>query len=134
MAGRKWKEVVENINSNEVFQISTRDQSSVREHFHKLLADFKVKMRKEETSSGTSPEILEEISEIMTNKPIEEGDRDVMTVRAYSVLCLYLCVWGEGELEVERLPFYTELQQRFQHGMTFVTKSYLKHLQFIILA
>ena len=70
------------------------------EHFHKLLADFKVKMTKEGTSSGTfqepltpTEEILGEIAEITTNKPIAEGD--------------------EGELEAERVPFYTEFATTF---------------------
>ena len=100
IAGQRWKEVAENINSNEGFQIGPRDQSSEMEHFHKLLADFKVKMTKEGTSSGTfqepltpTEEILGEIAEITTNKPIAEGD--------------------EGELEAERVPFYTEFATTF---------------------
>ena len=37
MAGQKWKEVAENINTYEGFQKNPRDQRSVREHFHKLI-------------------------------------------------------------------------------------------------
>ena len=47
MAGQRSKEVAENINTYEGFQKTSRDQRSVREHFHKLLADFREKMRKE---------------------------------------------------------------------------------------
>ena len=92
MAGQKWKEVAENINTYEGFQKNPRDQRSVREHFHKLLADFKAKMRKEESSSGISPqaltateEILEEITEVMANKPNIEEDEDSKIVRACSI-------------------------------------------------
>ena len=92
MAGQKWKEVAENINTYEGFQKNTRDQRSVREHFHKLLADFKAKMRKEESSSGISPqaltateEILEEITEVMANKPNIEEDEDSKIVRSCSI-------------------------------------------------
>ena len=61
------------------------------EHFHKLLADFRAKMRKEEASSGISPkalrateEILEEITEVMANKPNIEKDEDSTIVRVCS--------------------------------------------------
>ena len=91
MAGQKWKEVAENINTYEGFQKNPRDQRSVREHFHKLLADFRAKMRKEEASSGISPkalrateEILEEITEVMANKPNIEKDEDSTIVRVCS--------------------------------------------------
>ena len=88
MVGQRWKEVAENINSYEGFQISPRDQRSVRGSFHKLLEEFRAKMRKEEIA-GTSPEpptpteeILLEIAEILSNKASEEGDGDSKTVRA----------------------------------------------------
>ena len=91
MAGQKWKEVAENINTYEGFQKNPRDQRSVREHFHKLLADFRAKMRKEEAWSGISPkaltateEILEEITEVMANRPNIEEDEDSKIVRAFS--------------------------------------------------
>ena len=58
MAGQKWKEVAENINTYEELQKNPRDQRSVRDHFHKLLADFRAKMRKEKASSGISPKAL----------------------------------------------------------------------------
>ena len=56
-----------------------------------FLADFKAKMRKEEASSEISPqklrateEILEEITEVMTNRPNIEEDEDSKIVRACS--------------------------------------------------
>ena len=80
-----------NINTYERFQKNRRDQRSVREHFHKLLADFRAKMRKGEASSGISPkaltvteEILEEITEVMAYKPNIEEDEDSKIVRACS--------------------------------------------------
>ena len=63
-------------------------------------------MRKEETSSGISPEpltlaeeILEEVVEIMSNKPRIEGDaktvRDrLFTIYFYFIVCV--CAWGWG--------------------------------------
>ena len=65
-------------------------------------------MRKEETSSGISPEpltlaeeILEEVVEIMSNKPRIEGDaktvRDCLfTIYFYFIVCVCACGWGWG--------------------------------------
>jgi len=41
MARQKWKEVADNDNSYELFQKSSRDQRSVREHFQKLLGTLR---------------------------------------------------------------------------------------------
>lgn len=78
MAGQKWTEVAENINNYDLFKQMSRDQRSVREHFSKLLASFKSKMKKEEASSGITPpslteseQLLEEISEIIVSKSKE---------------------------------------------------------------
>ena len=91
MKGQKWKEVAENTNTYEGFQKKPRNQRSVREHFHKLVADFRAKMRKKEASSGISPkaltateEILEEITEVMANKPNIEEDEDSKIIRAFA--------------------------------------------------
>lgn len=83
LAGQKWKEVADNLNCLQAFKDSPRDQRSVRERFQKIIDLLKSKMRKEEASSGISPEPLteteqlaEEIVEIMDNTPNVEEDED----------------------------------------------------------
>ena len=83
LAGKKWKEVADNLNCLQAFKDSPRDQRSVRERFQKIIDLFKAKIRKEEASSGISPEPLteteqlaEEIVEIMDNRQNVEEDED----------------------------------------------------------
>ena len=83
LAGQKWKEVADNLNCLQAFKDSPRDQRSVRERFQKIIDLFKAKIRKEEASSGISPEPLteteqlaEEIVEIMDNRQNVEEDED----------------------------------------------------------
>ena len=83
LAGQKWKEVADNLNCLQAFKDSPRDQRSVRERFQKIIVLFKAKIRKEEASSGISPEPLteteqltEEIMEIMDNRQNVEEDRE----------------------------------------------------------
>ena len=71
-AGQKWSELAEHVNEYDGFKDMPRDQRSVREHFNKLIAEFKAKMRKEVNSSGTCPDppteidvLLQEIIELM---------------------------------------------------------------------
>ena len=75
-AGVKWTEISNCFNAHALFKscASLRDQRSVRERFNRLLSDFNSKMRKEESSSGTSPPdltevetALEEIQNILVN-------------------------------------------------------------------
>ena len=71
------------LNCLQAFKDSPRDQRSVRERFQKIIDLFKAKIRKEEASSGISPEPLteteqlaEEILEIMDNRQNVEEDED----------------------------------------------------------
>ena len=75
--------MADNLNCLQAFKDSPRDQRSVRERFQKIIDLLKSKMRKEEASSGISPEPLteteqlaEEIVEIMDNRPNVEEDED----------------------------------------------------------
>ena len=85
------KEVADNLNCLQAFKDSPRDQRSVRERFQKIIDLFKAKVRKEEASSGISPEPLteteqlaEEIVEIMDNRQNEEEVEDSKMVSAFS--------------------------------------------------
>ena len=71
------------LNCLQAFKDSPRDKRSVRERFQKIIDLFKAKIRKEEASSGISPEPLteteqlaEEILEIMDNRQNVEEDED----------------------------------------------------------
>ena len=75
--------MADNLNCLQAFKDSPRDQRSVRERFQKIIDLFKAKVRKEEASSGISPEPLteteqlaEEIVEIMDNRQNVEEDED----------------------------------------------------------
>ena len=75
--------MADNLNCLQAFKDSPRDQRSVRERFQKIIDLFKAKIRKEEASSGISPEPLteteqltEEIMEIMDNRQNVEEDRE----------------------------------------------------------
>lgn len=77
-AGQKWSELASHINEYDDFKEMPRDQRSVREHFNKLIAEFKSKMKKEENSTGCNPDppsekdiLLEEIVELMNSQPKE---------------------------------------------------------------
>lgn len=85
--GKKWKEVADNVNSLPVFKESRRDMRSVRERYQKLLELFKIRMRNEELGSGISPEplseseeLIEEIVEIIKNKPANDDDSKAVSV------------------------------------------------------
>ena len=87
LAGQKWKEVADNLNCLQAFKDSPRDQRSVRERFQKIIDLFKVKVRKEEASSGISPKPLTEteqpaveIVEIMDNRQNVEDVEDIKMV------------------------------------------------------
>ena len=87
LAGQKWKEVADNLNCLQAFKDSPRDQRSVRERFQKIIDLFKVKVRKEEASSGISPKPLTEteqpaveIVEIMDNRQNVEEVEDIKMV------------------------------------------------------
>lgn len=80
-AGKKWTEVATKLNSYSHFKSNPRDQRSVREHFSKLMSDFKKKISKEVAGSGGNPEpltaneqMLEEIAEIMNSEPLEKSE------------------------------------------------------------
>ena len=85
------KEVADNLNCLQAFKDSPRDQRSVRERFQKIIDLFKAKVRKEEPSSGISPEPLteteqlaEEIVEIMDNRQNVEEVEDSKMVSTFS--------------------------------------------------
>ena len=91
LAGQKLKEVADNLNCLQAFKDSPRDQRSVRERFQKIIDLFKAKVRKEEPSSGISPEPLteteqlaEEIVEIMDNRQNVEEVEDSKMVSTFS--------------------------------------------------
>lgn len=95
-AGRKWKEVADKMNSYAPFKSAPCDQRSVREHFNKLIVDFKRKNKKEVASSGESPEplsgteqMLEEIVEIMNSPPdvSQVGSKKEDDKRKNALLC-----------------------------------------------
>ena len=75
------------LNCLQAFKDSPRDQRSVRERFQKIIDLFKAKIRKEEASSGISPEPLteteqlaEEILEIMDNRQnVEDEDSKMVS-------------------------------------------------------
>lgn len=82
-AGLKWSEVAQKINTLAHFSSKPRDQRSVREHFNKLLTDYKKKIEEEEASSGTSPDpptenetMLEEIVEKLKSAPAPSTKKD----------------------------------------------------------
>ena len=73
-AGIKWTEIANSLNAHPRFKDFSRDQRSVRERFNRLWSEFSAKIRKEENSSGTSPDdltevelVLEEIQTIIRN-------------------------------------------------------------------
>ena len=81
-AGQKWSELASHLNEYDGFREHSRDQRSVREHFNKLITDFKQKSRLEENSTGTSPDpptekdvLLEEIVNLMESQPIENDKK-----------------------------------------------------------
>ena len=76
-AGQKWSEVAVKLNGYRLFKETPRDQRSVRDHFNRLLSDYKKKVQKEENASGIAPDpltenekILEDIIEIINSTPI----------------------------------------------------------------
>ena len=82
-AGQKWSHVADKLNWHDHFKDMPRDQRSVREHFNKLLAEYKRKKNKEEKGSGITPDppteneqILEDIIEMMNSAPIRVEDSD----------------------------------------------------------
>ena len=80
-----------------------RDQRSVREHFNKLVSEFKTKMRTEENSTGTSPAplteketLLEEIVELMDSQPKEEKRQDSERQKALNVRDQAMKTWSKS--------------------------------------
>ena len=92
-AGQKWSELASHLNNYDGFKGMPRDQQSVRrEHFNKLITEFKTKMRKEENSTGISPAplteketLLDEIVELMESQPKEEKKQDNERQKALNV-------------------------------------------------
>ena len=93
----------------------------MREHFHKLLADFRAKMRKEEASSGISPkaltatqEILEEITEVMANKPnIEKNEDELAHFNPILILIQFSLILQFPSFECSGLDAYVRLTWSF---------------------
>ena len=82
-AGQKWTEVAGKLNSYSLFKVIPRDQRSVREHYNKLLAEYKRKKNNEEKASGITPDsptenekMLEDIIEIMNSTPTRGEEAD----------------------------------------------------------
>ena len=81
-AGQKWSELALHLNEYDGFREHPRDQRSVREHFNKLVTEFKRKVSVEENSTGTSPApptekdiLIEEIVNLMESQPIESDKK-----------------------------------------------------------
>lgn len=66
LAGKKWKEVADNLNALTEFKAAPRDARSVRERYQKVTDIFKAKIRDEESSSGISPPELSELEKVIS--------------------------------------------------------------------
>jgi len=83
-SGQKWTQIAEKINTLSNFSTNPRDQRNVREHFNRLLADYKQKINEEEAASGISPDpltsenekILEDIVERLKSAPDPSTKKD----------------------------------------------------------
>ena len=126
-AGQGWTEVADNLNYYEGFKMP-RDQRSAREHFNKLVGEFKTTMRKEEQASGIAPDpptenetLLNETIEVMDSKYMENAAKKTQENKrnqALSIRDKAMTTWAKPKKSSHDSDSYIEVESDAEENPT----------------